>query len=229
MCEHNSLATEAPEIACYWDPERNLPISPDTVTAHSHYRAHRLCSVCKHEWQTSVGAKVNAKSGCPECVKTHSGRSKDGVRHKYPTFTEAGHPLVSQWDHSLNQQEGNFPDNTRLRSDKRIWWLCDQCPMGCKHSWQATANSRTNQSWNCPYCAGYKACKCNSLQTLYPDIAADFDTVANGLSPAEVTASTHTGFRWLSDKAGAKLRSPNVCTKYTQSKIARQSARCRRC
>ena len=228
VCEHNSLAIKATDVACYWHPEKNLPLSPNLVTAQSTYRAHWLCSACKHEWQTSVGTKVITKSGCPQCARASGNRCKDGIRLKHPTFAEAEQPLLSQWTHSLNQKEGNFPDSTRLRSNQRIWWMCDQCPKGCKHSWQATPSSRTSLSRNCPYCAGRKACQCNSLQTLYPDIAADFDTVANGLSPAEITASTHRGFQWLSDKAGAKLRSPHDCTTYAQAqnKLARQTARC---
>ena len=59
VCQHNSLATKAPEVAHYWHPDKNLPLSPDTVTAHSKCRAHWLCPACKHEWQTSVYAKVN--------------------------------------------------------------------------------------------------------------------------------------------------------------------------
>jgi len=35
-------------------------------------------------------------------------------------------------------------------------------------------------------------CECNSLQTVCPDVAADFDIKKNGVSPAEVTSSTQS-------------------------------------
>ena len=149
-CKHNSLAVNAHEVVCYWHYEKNLPLTPDTITAQSGHKAHWVCLACNHEWQAKIQTEVVANSGCSECVKAHSGRSKEGVRHKHPTFAEANHPLLSQWDHSLNEKEGNFPDNTSLRSHKRIWWLCTQCPKGCKHSWQAKAYSRTTQPRNCP-------------------------------------------------------------------------------
>ncbi len=55
-----------------------------------------------------------------------------------------------------------------------------------------------------------------------PDVAADFDIIKNGISPAEVTSSTHTKYSWLSDEPGAKKRSVAQHTQYTrkQSKTA---------
>ena len=208
VCKHNSLATKAPQVALYWHCHKNLPLSPDTVTVCSGYRAHWFCSACKHEWQARVADKCGIKSGCPKCARANGGRSRDGVRQKHPTFASCNHPLLSQWDYSLNEQHGNYPDNTTLGSNKLIWWTCGQCPRGHKHSWQARPVKRTgNLPRGCPVCAGRKVCECNSLQTWHPDIAADFDVIANGLTPAEVTTSTHQKFRWRSDTLGAKLRS----------------------
>ena len=227
VCKHNSLATKAPQVAMYWHPQRNLQLSPVTVTVYSRYRAHWFCSACKYEWQASVAIKVQNQSGCPQCAKAKSGCSKAGVRHKHPTFASCKHPLLSQWDHSLNQQDGNFPDNTTLGSGKLIWWTCDQCPRGHKHSWQAMPKQRAgNKPTGCPVCSGNKVCECNSLQTWHPDIAADFDVEANGLTPAQVTAANTSKYRWLSDGPGAKLRTVNQRTCYAQAqrRLAKQDA-----
>ena len=226
LCRHNSLATKAPEVTLYWHPDKNFPLSPSTITACSSYRAHWLCSACKHEWQATVNMKARRNSGCPECAKATSGRNKDGVRQKHPTFASCNHPLLSQWVHSLNGKEGNYPDNTTLGSAKLIWWTCGQCPKGNKHSWRATAKSRAGkQATGCPYCAGHRVCERNSLQTLQPDIAADFDVAANGLTPAEVTASATTMYKWLSDKPGDKLRSVDKRTTHahSQTRLAKRT------
>ncbi len=55
-----------------------------------------------------------------------------------------------------------------------------------------------------------------------PDIAADFDTEKNGVSPAEVTSATTKKYSWLSDEPGSKKRSVAQCTMHTkkQSKTA---------
>ena len=222
VCKHNSLATKAPEVVRYWHPQKNLPLSPETVTAQGEYRAHWICSACSHEWRTSVNTKALCNSGCPHCARANAGRSKDGVRQKHPTFASCKHHLLSQWDHSLNAREGNYPDNTTLGSNKPIWWTCDQCPRGKKHSWQAAPYDRTRQRpRGCPFCSGRKVCECNSLQTVYPDIAADFDIVANGLTAAQVTASATIKYKWLSDKPGDKMRSVAQRTTYAQSQTRR--------
>jgi len=57
------------------------------------------------------------------------------------------------------------------------------------------------------------------LQTVYPDVAADFDIKKNGVSPAEVTRSTQTEYSWLSDEPGAKKRSVNQRTTHTRKQV----------
>ena len=120
VCKHNSLATQAPEVARYWHSTRNLPLSPDTVAVSSNNRAHWVCPACKHAWRDPVYANLALNTGCPECARASGGRSKAGVRQKHPTFASCNHHLLSQWDHSLNELDGNYPANTTLRSDKLI-------------------------------------------------------------------------------------------------------------
>ncbi len=146
ICQHNTLARKAPEVALFWDAEKNHPMSPDQVTASSGMRAHWKCSACLHEWQASVSDKVGGKTGCPKCAKAHSGRKADGTRQKHPTFAEAKHALLQQWDHDRNKVNAYFPDNTTLGSRKLIWWQCQECPKGKVHSWQTRAAHRTLQN-----------------------------------------------------------------------------------
>ncbi|DBA66513.1 TPA: hypothetical protein ACH3X2_002483 [Trebouxia sp. C0005] len=182
-------------------------------------RVHWKCSVCTYEWQASVKSKTYGKSGCPKCAKRNGGRKADGTRQKHPTFAQAKHALLEQWDHNRNSKNGNFPDNTTLHSDKLIWWRCHECPAGKEHSWQAAAQDRNSdkKATGCPVGVGRKACDCNSLEAVCPEIAADFDTKKNGVSAAQVTSSTSTKFRWLSDEPGAKKRSVQQRTNRTKN------------
>ena len=220
VCQHNSLATKAPDVVRYWHPQKNKPLTPESVTAKSARVVNWRCPACSHEWESKIAAKVSRSSGCPECARGKPGYSRDGVRQKHPSFASCNHPLLSQWDHRLNAQEGNFPDKVTLGSKKMIWWVCDQCPQGCKHSWQAAPTNRAGKvKENCPFCSGHRG---NSLQTLFPDIAADFDIAANGLTPNVVTASSSRKFRWLSDRSSeAPLRSVDQRTRYTRRRSAR--------
>ncbi|DBA90888.1 TPA: hypothetical protein ACH3X2_004258 [Trebouxia sp. C0005] len=218
VCQHNTLATKAPQVALLWDAKKNDLMSPEQVTVCSAMRAHWKCSVCLHEWQAAVMQKARGKSGCPKCAKANGGREADGTRQKHPTFAVANHALLKQWDHDRNRENGNFPDNTTLQSNKLIWWHCYACPKGKVHSWQAQAFNRTSKqkARGCPFCVGHKLCECNSLETVCPGIAADFDVEENGVSAGEVTSSTHTKYSWLSDEPGAKKRSVNQRTMYTR-------------
>jgi len=216
ICQHNTLATKAPQVALFWDAKKNHPVSPDQVTVHSHMRAHWECSACLHEWQAAVTQKAREESGCPECARANAGRKADSTRQKHPTFAAAKHAMLEQWDHDRNSENRNFPENTTLQSNKLIWWCCHKCSKGKVHSWQASPNHRNcgKRATGCPCCAGQKLCECNSLEIVCPDVAADFDAEKNGVSPAEVTSSTHTKYSWLSDEPGAKKRSVNQRTSY---------------
>ena len=221
VCQHNTLARKAPEVALFWDAKKNLPLTPDQVTAYSGMRAHWKCSACLHEWQATVFGKVCGKSGCPRCAKANGNMPADGTRQNHPTFAAAKHALLQQWDHDRNRESGNVPDNTSLRSHKLIWWQCQECPTGKVHSWQARASSRTslNKSTGCPCCVGRQLCECNSLETVCPETAADFDVGKNGVSAAEVTSSTSKKYSWLSDEPGARKRSVNQRTTYTRARL----------
>ena len=217
ICQHNTLAKKAPQVALLWDAKKNHPLSPDQVTVFSGMRVHWKCNACLHEWQAAVMQKAREKTGCPKCARTNAGRKADGTRQKHPTFAAAKHALLEQWDHDRNSKNGSFPDNTTLRSNKLIWWCCQECPKGKVHSWQASPDNRIGKrTRGCPCCVGHKLCECNSLGTVCPDVAADFDIKKNGVSPAEVTSSTHTKYSWLSDEPGSKKRSVAQRTLYTR-------------
>jgi len=223
VCQHNTLARQAPEVALFWDAKKNHPMLPDQVTVSSGMRAHWKCSACLHEWQAQV-RKSHGKTGCPKCARASAGRN---ARQKHPTFATAKHALLEQWDYDRNKANGHYPDNTILQSSKLIWWQCHECPRGKVHSWQARPNSRNHckKPSGCPCCTGRQLCECNSLETVCPDIAADFDVEKNGVTAAEVTSSTHTKYSWLSDKLGAKKRSVAQRTRYTRKKLNTEARR----
>ena len=66
VCQHNSLATKAPDVARYWNYSRNKS-KPDTVLAHSNTQVEWSCDVCGHEWTASPNARVTGSHGCAEC------------------------------------------------------------------------------------------------------------------------------------------------------------------
>ena len=198
VCLHNCLRRIAPWLAAQWDSEANAALgTPDTVVANSHQPAAWRCQVCGHKWTVSPNSRVKQQSGCPKCAPR-------GTITTHPTFAECQHLLLVEWDHKRNEAYGNYPCNTKLRSNKQIFWLCSNCPAGQEHSWSARPSSRTGRiQAGCPVCAGHVACRCNSLKALFPDIAADWDYSRNIGQPNDYTAGSEHLAWWYNPARGS--------------------------
>ena len=222
VCKHNSLATKAPKVAAQWDYEENDG-APDSVVAQSHRVVSWLCDACGHRWSATPHARVSKKrSGCPGCAKV----ARTKKRTKHPTFAECQDPevrdLLVQWDHIRNAAKNNFPHNTRLRSAKQIDWLCTQCPAGQQHSWSTKPYQRTSHNKSgCPFCAGQSACRCNSLQALYPAIAAEWDYSKNTSQPSDYPASSNYLAWWSSPQRGSWQQTIHSRTNGVHQRTAR--------
>ena len=199
VCKHNSLATKAPSVAAEWDYAANDG-PPDSVVAQSNQPAGWHCDTCGHKWCATPNARVSKrKAGCPQCGQ--NAKSKKKIQH--PTIAEDP-ALLAQWDHARNAEQGHFPDQIRLKSAKQIFWLCNKCPAGQQHSWSARPNNRTCANKpGCPCCAGMAACECNSLQALYPTIAAEWDHGKNQGQPSDYTFGSGSMAWWSSPQRGS--------------------------
>ena len=219
VCKHNSLATKAPLVAAQWDYGANDG-TPENMVAQSNKVVGWLCHACGNNWSAAISARVGKmKAGCPHCKE----KLKTGKRIKHPTLAEWQEPLLAEWDHERNALQGNFPHNTTLKSNKQIFWVCHSCPAGQEHSWPAAMCSRSSPPKpGCPVCAGKVACKCNSLQALYPDIAAEWDYAKNEGQPSNYTAGSSHEAWWFSPQQGSWQRSINSRITNVQSGPARQ-------
>ena len=212
VCRHSSLATKAPWAAAQWDYEANDG-TPDTVVSQSCQKLGWCCDVCSHKWTASPHHRVSKGTGCPECA-----RFKKWTRR--PTF--ASHPLLAEWDHRRNAANDFFPANITLGSAKQIFWLCHKCPAGQLHSWSAPPYSRAGRfKAGCPVCAGQVACRCNSLQALYPDIAAEWDYSNNTGQPSDYPASSDQPVWWSSPRRGSWQQSIHSRSFAVQQRSAR--------
>ena len=197
VCVHNSLATVAPMVARFWNEDKNAS-RPEETLAGSCIRAMWQCPDCKHEWQARIDGRASRNSGCPKCS------SKDRQQKQMqPTFEAAQHQLLSEWDYELNAKEGIHPHNTTLRSGKPVNWICHKCPRGRSHRWRARPSTRTVQRSGCPCCTSIQVCACNSLQTLLPKLALEWDRTKNGMTPADVTAQCSKAVWWQNVKRGS--------------------------
>ena len=216
LCKHNSLATKSPLVAAEWHPTKNA-FSPEDVTASSKKLLVWQCQACRHEWTTSVNARTAKNRGCPRCNTGLLGRTK---KH-HPTLADSKYSLLAEWDHSRNAALGIFPDNITLGSKKQTFWLCPHCPAGQQHSYSAMLMSRTaRRPTGCSMCAGHKACKCNSLQTHYPQLVSEWDFAKNQGTPDDHSAHSTFMAWWTSDKQGSWQQS--IAQRAQSVKLERQ-------
>ena len=55
----------------------------------------------------------------------------------------------------------------------------------------------------CPCCSGRKVCVCNSLQSLFPKVAAEWDHSSNKGTPSGYTAFAHARVWWYNKERGS--------------------------
>lgn len=86
-------------------------------------------------------------------------------------------------------------------SNVKLWWKCQNGP---DHEWQESPNRRTGKgrrkdgkTGRCPFCANVRVSVTNSLATVRPDLADQWNPTRNGvLTPADVTYLTTRMVWW---------------------------------
>ena len=220
LCRHNSLATVAPAVAAYWDTAKN-GLTADQVIAGSHARGHWLCPKCHHSWQSQIHCKVDNHSGCPKCS------SINRPWNRQPSLTQSQHPAMLEFDFERNRRAGLDPDVITAGSNKRVHWICTKCPRGRPHLFVASPQSRIGNNRGCPCCANKRACICNSLQSLYPALAAEYDTARNDVGPVQVLARSRKMAFWKDASGHTWEQSPFQRTDASQKRVKRAAVRSR--
>ena len=109
-------------------------------------------------------------------------KTKQKKRRQGPDISQLETRLQLTWDHKKNALLGEIIIKPKF--DLKVWWRCDKCPQGHPHEWQARVKQRsTSTEADCPYCAEKAVCRHNSLATLAPQLALDWDYAANKLTP----------------------------------------------
>jgi len=183
VVKSNSLTTLNPELASEWHPTKNKVLTPDDVHPGSAKKVWWKCPKSDdHEWQTVVYSRTGGK-GCPIC---------DGKKVVNSTCLATVNPeLAKEWHPTKNSK--STPYNTGPNSKKKVWW---KCPKGEDHEWKAIVINR-NRGLGCPICSNQKVVLSNCLETLYPDLAAEWHPIKNGkLTPYDIGAGSGKRVWW---------------------------------
>ena len=107
-------------------------------------------------------------------------------------------PKIAKEFHTLLNENINIGE-LAYSSHTKIWWKCSK---GFDHVWNATPNSRTSMNTGCPICSGYKVVKSNSLSTVFPELAVQWDFKKNiELSPDSIYAKSSKKVWWVCPEA----------------------------
>jgi hypothetical protein len=91
----NSLATVAPAVAAQWHTTKNGATTPADVTANTKNKFWFKCDVAPdHEWEASLGSRVNGGTGCPCCANR-----KPSITNSLEGLKPAA---AAMWDHEAN-------------------------------------------------------------------------------------------------------------------------------
>lgn len=177
----NDLASQRPDIAAQWHPEKNSTLTPDSVSVGSHRAVWWVCEK-GHEWRAMVKTRV-AGCGCPVCAN----------RTLLPGVNDLGSvrpELARQWHPTKNC--GLTPADVLAGTHRKVWWQC-----GKGHEWQAMVSSRVS-GVGCPFCAGKAVLPGeNDLASNFPAVAAQWNSEKNdGLKPTDVTPTSNRKVWW---------------------------------
>lgn len=183
----NDLASQVPEAAAEWHPEKNGDLTPASVRSDLHKKVWWKCPE-GHEYQKPLVQRA-AGSGCPYCNK----------RKLLPGFNDLAttHPdLAAEWDYDRNM---DTPQDFLAGSHKKRFWLC-----GSGHSWEAPLKARAYNGSGCPVCVNATLLVgFNDAATTHPHLVADWDVEANGsLRPQDLMAFSSTRVAWKCASCG---------------------------
>lgn len=191
----NDLKTLYPDLAKEWDYDKNTFIDINSVVKGSNKKAWWKCSVCGHEWLTSISARTVRGTGCPLCAikKGSSVRSKAILKNKGGLNLPL---LLQEWDYEAN---GNLlPENVTNGSSKYAYWKCSKCG----YKWRAKILNRAIGGRGCPCCANAVVVPgINDLATTHPELIKEWDYEKNiDITPQKVTHGTRKKVYWICPK-----------------------------
>lgn len=182
-------------------PECNIGIDINAIPDND-YKTDIMwtCPYC-HEPFMNTMYDMNHKRNrcCARCSRIISRSIGKSLKEKRPDVAATWHPLLNK---------GFTPDMVSCTSNMQAWWHCKHC----NGSWQATCLARTRGD-GCPYCNHQRILTgFNDLQTLYPEVAAQWHPVKNGnVKPCDVMPGTVVKYWWLCPECGKEWQAaPNT-------------------
>ena len=186
LSKTTSLSDNFPDLVKEWHPTKNGKRKPQQVLAGSRQNAWWQCSTRKtHVWSARISHRTVSGSGCPFCARQRLDKAHS-LAVSFPS-------VARQWHKEKNRE--SRPSRVAAYSNNYHWWICPKSP---DHVWKASISNRTNRGSGCPFCAGKKVSVTNSLEKIFPRIAAEWHPTKNkDRVPSSVVSGSGLIARWL--------------------------------
>lgn len=148
-------------------------------------------------FEQMAGSHIHSKikAGCPYCARKKVFQGESDLLSQAPD-------VAKFFNEELN---GCAASEVFAKSNKKYWWNCDN---GLNHYYQSKIINKVSRKQGCPICSGQKLLKgFNDLQTKYPEIAKEWDSILNENEPSDYTYGSGHKAWWKCDKCGHSYQS----------------------
>lgn len=145
--QRETLQDKYPDVAKEWDYEANFPYKPNEVSFGSSKKFAWVCSKCGYKWETTVGSRTLAGTGCNKCGQLSANQKRyETLLANSGSLSEKYPEIAKEW---FFERNGDLhPDIITPYSNEKVWWKCVR-----GHKYQAIVNSRTRRNCGCPTCS----------------------------------------------------------------------------
>ena len=192
----NNLLEKYPDIAKYWDYERNEDC-PEDCTPNSEKTKWWICSKCGESFQSKIIVRTRENTTeCFACSRKRGGEKNriNSLKNGENTFEKKYPGLAKQWHPTLNGDL--MPSNIPPNYAGKVWWYCETC----KQAWDRSPGVRIRKGEKdpCPICSGRRYCKgVNDIATLHPDLVCAWHPTKNGTKkPEDYRSNDDTKVFW---------------------------------
>lgn len=189
----NKLMIIRPDIFLQIEKKNNIGVllkqlnKSGTVKVFFTCQNHTTCNI--HVWDDTITHRTRENRNCAFC----RGRRIcicNSLAGKFPE-------IAKDWDYNSPLNKDLSPDKISYGSKKKVGWICRSERNCGHHNYESLICNRTNgEDRGCSFCAGKCICPCQSLESLYPHVAKEWDYNCEenkGITPKEV--APYSGIR----------------------------------
>ena len=188
----NNIVKVYPQIKDWWNYEKNGTKIPEDYTIFAKENIHFTCPTCQMNSYLRISDALRLNEvGVPnlfDCVYCSNRKPIPNIN----SF-KAEHPeMMSEWNWSLNEEEGINPDAIFSSHYDAVNWVCSSCYGEYRQSVRRKVEFLSAGKIACPYCDNRQALSgFNSLDMTHPELMDEWDYENNAKKEIEPDKVTH--------------------------------------